>query len=173
MISGLHKSWEKKKNQFRKSPFTFTQFAFRDHANIHCPSNFHLSSIYGPSLQQLCLPNDDFPFFIPSVFINLDASVSNFSVSSAFFITVKEKSYYGREPLLLKFAVCFWWGLMVYISLDSWRSSIIEIGTQSRSDWMVSGDRTRSNNLLCGWQACYGTHRGLISIYRWYLTSRH
>ena len=118
-------------------------------------------------------PMMTFPFFIPSVFINLDASVSSFSVSSAFFITVKEKSYYGREPLLLKFAVCFWWGLMVYISLDSWRSSIIEIGTQSRSDWMVSGDRTRSHNLLCGWQACYGTHRSLISIYRWYLTSRH
>ena len=26
-------------------------------------SNFQLASIYEPSLQQLCLPNDDFPFF--------------------------------------------------------------------------------------------------------------
>ena len=33
-----------------------------------------------------------FPFFIPSVFVNWDASVGSFSVSSAFFLTVKEKA---------------------------------------------------------------------------------
>lgn len=127
------------KKQFKKSPFTFTQFAFRDHTLSPQTSIWH-PSVDFPYNTYVCLMMT-FPFFILSVFINWDASVSSFSVSSAFFLTVKEKSYNGREPLLLKSAVCFWWGLMVYLSLDSWRSSIIEIGTRSRSDWMLSGDR--------------------------------
>ena len=63
MISGLHKSWEKKKTS-SESPHLPSPSLPLEIMQIYIVPQ---TSICHPSmdlpLQQLCLPNDDFPFF--------------------------------------------------------------------------------------------------------------
>ena len=91
VISDLHKSWGKKTVQKvhiylypvclqRSCKYTSSPQTFNWHPSMNLPYNSYV-----------CLMMT-FPFFIPSVFVNWDASVGSSSVSSAFFFTVKEKA---------------------------------------------------------------------------------